>query len=41
MHCPNVRALTATPPGTNAVWGMIATSVTPGIALTCAMFFTA
>ena len=41
MHCPNVVARTATPPGTNCVCGMIATSVTPSIAMTCASFRTA
>ena len=40
MHCPNVCARTATPPGTNFVCGMIATSVTPGIAFTCAALLT-
>lgn len=36
MHCPNVRARTATPPATYGVCGMSATSVTPGIARTVA-----
>ena len=39
MHCPNVAARTATPPA-RIVCAMIATSVTPGIALTAAAFWT-
>ncbi len=41
MHWPKVSARTATPPGTNCVCGMIATSVTPAIALTWARLVTA
>ena len=40
MHCPKVAARTATPPATKFVCGMIATSVTPGIAFTAAAFLT-
>ena len=36
MHWPKVCPRTATPPGTKLVCGMIATSVIPGIASTCA-----
>ena len=40
MHCPNVSPRTATPPATLRVCGMSATSVIPGMALTCARFLT-
>ena len=41
MHWPNVLPRTATPPATKLVWGMIATSVIPGIAWTAARLRTA